>query len=107
LPDFRYERRLEPAEKIYESGFPCWKQIFLGVVPESRSSCRNGNGASASQSSADGGGGGQSNLANNLSLVAATPVHLRFRANDLRKDAKLTARSKVVICITSIVLPTC
>jgi hypothetical protein len=40
-------------------------------------------------------------------LVAATPVQdLRFRANDLRKDAKLTARSKVVICITSIVLPT-
>ena len=31
---------------------------------------------------------------------------LRFRANNLRKDAKLTARSKVVICITSIVLPT-
>ena len=61
-------------------------KFFWRVVPESRSSCRNGNGASASQSSADGGGGGAARGELRLLVLSSLPqTHQQYLFEEIRK----------------------
>jgi hypothetical protein len=86
LPDLCHGRRLEPAENIHEIQLPLLEINFLGVVPESRSSCRNGNGASASQSSADGGGGEAARRELRLLVLSSLPqTHQQYLFEEIRK----------------------